>query len=244
LSPKAKRLFSPSSAEPFSLSRTKLDDFLNCPRCFYLDRRLGISKPSLPAFTLNSAVDALLKREFDAYRAKQEPHPIMMRYGIVAVPFQHPGLDIWRNNFKGIRFFHIPSSLILFGSIDDIWVVPSGELLVVDYKATSSKEEVITLNTEYRQGYKRQIETYQWLFRRNGFKVSRRSFILYANAKKDRTGLDGRLDFDLQLIEHIGNDDWIESALLRAKKCLMNDVPPDSGEGCEWCQYRQANPER
>ena len=242
MSPKAKRLFNPSSTESFALSRTKLDDFLTCPRCFYLDRRVGITKPSLPAFTLNSAVDALLKKEFDAFRAKQEPHPIMPKYGVVAVPFQHPGLDIWRNNFKGIRFHHAPSNLILFGAVDDIWVEPNGELLIVDYKATSSKEEVITLNTKYRQGYKRQLEIYQWLFLRSGFEVSRKSYILYANAMKDRAGFNGRLEFDLQLIEHLGDDSWIELAMLRAKECLMNDAPPHPNRECEWCRYRDANP--
>ena len=55
------RLFNPSSQDFFCLSRTKINDFLNCRRCFYLDRRIGLKKPSLPAFSLNIAVDCLLK---------------------------------------------------------------------------------------------------------------------------------------------------------------------------------------
>ncbi len=47
----------------FKLSRSKIDLFLECPRCFYLGNRLGVSRPPGFPFTLNSAVDALLKKE-------------------------------------------------------------------------------------------------------------------------------------------------------------------------------------
>ena len=58
-------LYDPKDTKPFRLSRSRLDVFLNCPRCFYLDRRLGIDRlPGFP-FALNNAVDKLLKLEFD-----------------------------------------------------------------------------------------------------------------------------------------------------------------------------------
>jgi len=235
-----KQLFDPSATAPFPLSRSKLADSMTCQRCFYLDRRMGLAKPSTPPFTLNSAVDCLLKREFDAYRARQQPHPIMAKYGINAVPFAHPDLDVWRSNFRGIRFLHSPSNFIVYGAPDDLWIGNDNELLLVDYKATASKETVITLETAFRQGYKRQLELYGWLFRQNGFTVSHRAFILYANAQKDRDGFNGRLDFDIQLVEHLGNDDWVEPALIKAKACLMLDVAPAAATDCEWCQYRAA----
>jgi hypothetical protein len=83
--------FDPHSADPFKLSRSRLEVFLSCPRCFYLDRRLGIDRVRGPAFTLNSATDTLLKKEFDAHRAAGTPHPISaalnMRLAIETPPF-------------------------------------------------------------------------------------------------------------------------------------------------------------
>jgi hypothetical protein len=234
-----RNLFDPSSTNPFPLSRSKLDDFLTCPRCFYLDRRMGITKPSMPPFTLNNAVDTLLKREFDIYRSRKEPHPLMMLCGVNAIPFVHPDLNTWRSNFKGIRFLHKPTNLLVYGAPDDLWQEPKGDLNVADYKATASKETVITLDTEWRQGYKRQLELYGWLFKQNGFPVSRRAFIVYANALKDRESFNGKLDFNLTLIEHQCDDSWVEPLLIKAKECLMRDVVPDPGQECEWCQYRQ-----
>ena len=55
-------------------------------------------------FTLNIACDGLVKNEFDYYRKKQEPHPIFIKHGIEAVPFDHPEMDNWRHNFKGAYF--------------------------------------------------------------------------------------------------------------------------------------------
>ena len=55
------KLDHPDSATPFALSRSKVELFVDCPRCFYLDRRSGIARPPGFPFNLNSAVDALLK---------------------------------------------------------------------------------------------------------------------------------------------------------------------------------------
>ncbi len=39
---RTRNLYDPASKEPFRLSRSKIDLFLECARCFYLDRRLGV----------------------------------------------------------------------------------------------------------------------------------------------------------------------------------------------------------
>ena len=137
------KLYHPDSPTPFALSRSKVELFMDCPRCFYLDRRLGIARPAGFPFNLNSAVDALLKREFDRYRAEGQPHPLMAGGGLRAVPHAHPELEAWRNNFRGVRTTHAGTNLELFGAIDDLWRdLDTGELMVVDYKATSKTTEV------------------------------------------------------------------------------------------------------
>lgn len=232
-------LFDPHSPEPYKLSRSKVELFLQCPRCFYLDRRLGISRPDGPPFTLNSAVDALLKREFDAHRLNGRPHPLMTQYGVDAVPLRDPRVEAWRDMRRGIQFLHVPTHLLFFGAIDDVWVDPQGTLIIVDYKATST-QAAITLDGEYRQAYKRQMEMYQWLFRRNAFPVSRTGYFVYVNADKDREAFDRKLAFTMQLLPYEGDDSWVEAALIAAHDCLMGDTRPPSVEGCEWCSYRRA----
>lgn len=234
---RSRNLFQPNSGEPFKLSRSKLELFTECPRCFYLDRRLGVGRPSGPPFTLNSAVDALLKKEFDIHRVAHSRHPLMERYGVNAVPFQHEMIDEWRENFKGVQYLHRPTNFIITGAVDDIWIGADKKLIVVDYKATSTNSE-ITLDSEYRQAYKRQMEIYQWLLRKNGFEVSDTGYFVYANGDKDKTAFDGKLEFSVVLLTYEGNDAWVEKVIFKALECLSGDLPPESGK-CEFCAYRK-----
>ncbi|MCX6806786.1 MAG: PD-(D/E)XK nuclease family protein [Candidatus Berkelbacteria bacterium] len=229
-------LFDPNSKEPYKISRSKIDAFLNCPRCFYLDRRLGISQPQGPAFTLNSAVDKLLKREFDIHRSKGTTHPLMKHYGIDAIPFDHHKMNEWRENFIGVRYHYKPTNFIISGAIDDVWVDKKDNLIVVDYKATSTLKE-ISLEDKWKQGYKKQMEIYQWLLKKNGFSVSDTGYFVYCNAISDKKAFDAKLEFNLQIIPYKGDVSWIESTLVDIRKCLENSQIPEVSVGCQFCQY-------
>ena len=213
---RARNTFSAESDKPFKLSRSKIKDFLKCPRCFYLDRRCGTGRPPSYPFTLNNAVDTLLKKEFDQYRTQGTVHPLCLAHGIDAVPFTHPDLDEWRMNLKGIQYLHEPTNFIITGAVDDIWVKPDGELIVVDYKATSTTKE-ITLDEAYRKAYKRQMEIYQWLFRRKGFKVSKTGYFVYVNGDTSKNSFNERLEFETLLLPYDGNDSWVEMQLSEIK---------------------------
>jgi len=132
-------IFKPGQVASFKISRSKIDLFLQCPRCFYMDRRLGIARPPGFPFNLNNAVDKLLKKEFDIHRVAKSRHPLMEEYNIDAVPFQNEKMDDWRNTRKGIQYIHEPTNLLIMGAIDDVWINSKDELHIVDYKATSKK---------------------------------------------------------------------------------------------------------
>ena len=233
---RTRNIYSPSATEPFKLSRSKIDLFFECPRCFYFDRRLGVGRPPGFPFNLNSAVDHLLKKEFDIHRAAGTQHYLMEQYGVDAIPFAHKEMNDWRENFVGVQSLHKPTNFIITGAVDDVWVNSKGELIVVDYKSTS-KDSEITLDAEWQNGYKRQMEVYQWLLRQKGFKVSNTGYFVYANGKKDRKAFDGKLDFDVTLIAYTGSDDWIEDVLVKAKACLDDCRIPEQGEHCDYCNY-------
>ncbi len=222
------------------LSRSKIDLFLDCPRCFYLDNVLGVSRPKGYPFNLNSAVDALLKKEFDIYRSKKSKHPLMEKYGVDAVPFAHDKMDTWRENFKGVEYFHDGLGFTISGAVDDIWVNPQGELIVVDYKSTSKNGKIESLDEDWHKSYKRQMEVYQWLLRRNGFKVSNTGYFVYANASKDEEAFDGKLIFDVTLIPYEGNDSWIEPTLKQIKQVLEDSRVPSPSKECDYCRYRES----
>jgi hypothetical protein len=230
--------YTPNQTEPFKLSRSKLDLFLNCPRCFYLDRRFGIGRVSGPAFTLNSAVDHLLKKEFDIHRVAETRHPLLEQYGIDAWPVAHPDLELWRANFTGIQYLHPATNLLITGAIDDLWINPAGEYIVVDYKATSKQGRILSLDdSSWRLGYERQMSIYQWLLRQNGHKVSKTGYFVYCNGQKDREAFDGKLEFDVTVFPYEGDDSWVEQCVLDAHQCLNSDTIPAAAPECPHCEY-------
>lgn len=236
---RTRNIFSVQSKKAFKLSRSKIQNFLDCPCCFYIDRRCGTGHPPSYPFTLNNAIDTLLKKEFDQYRERSSIHPICLTHNIDAVPFAHPDLDNWRMNLKGIQYHHEPTNFIITGALDDIWVKPDGELIVVDYKATSTTK-VITLDEEYRQAYKRQMEIYQWLLRKNGFKVSNTGYFVYCNGDTEKESFSGKLEFKISLLPYEGNDSWVEGILFAVRKCLESDEFPEPSDTCDFCKYRTA----
>ena len=234
---RSRNLFKPGAAKPFNLSRTRIENFLNCARCFYVDRRLGVGPPSGPPFNINIAVDHLLKKEFDAYRGRGEPHPYMVQARIDAIPYEHPNLDAWRENFKGVRYVHSPSSFEVSGAIDDLWQERgTGKLIVADYKATAKDSEV-GIEADWQISYKRQMEFYQWLLRQNGFDVSNTGYFVYCNGDRSQDRFDGVVRFKVSIIPYTGNAAWVEPALMAARSCLEADTPPPATQGCEQCAY-------
>ncbi|KPJ85839.1 hypothetical protein AMJ57_01505 [Parcubacteria bacterium SG8_24] len=236
---RTRNLYDPTDDRPFRISRSKIDLFLECPLCFYLDRRLGVGRPPGFPFKLNSAVDALLKKEFDIHRAKRRRHPIMETYGIDAIPFEHASMDEWRENFKGVKYHHGPTNLVVTGAVDDLWVNPDREVLVVDYKSTSKDGEV-TIDADWQIGYRRQMEVYQWLLRRNGLTVSDTGYFVYCNGRTDREAFDGKLEFDVTVLPYSGDDAWVEPTLHEIVACLKTPGLPTEATDCDYCAYRRA----
>lgn len=216
---------------------------MQCPRCFWLDVRLKIKRPDGPPFNINKAIDELFKKEFDSYRAKSEPHPLMVEYKVQAVPFTHEKLDDWRENFVGVQSLHEPTNLMVFGAVDDIWVNDAGELIVVDYKATA-KDKDVSIDSGWQISYKRQMEVYQWLLRQNDFAVNPTGYFVYTNGRMDLDGFYDKVEFRTKVIPYTGDDSWIDPTLNKMKQCMEGDMPATGssimGGECEFCAYAKA----
>lgn len=238
--------YQPGQAAAYKVSRSKIELFMQCPRCFWLDARLKIKRPNGPPFQINKAIDELFKKEFDSYRTKSEPHPLMVEFGIKAIPFQHDQLDTWRETFTGVVALHKSTNLHVFGAVDDLWTNEAGEVIVVDYKATA-KDREITIDADWQISYKRQMEVYQWLLRQNGLRVSDTGYFVYANGRLDLDGFYDKVEFRTKVIPYTGSDAWVEPTLAKMKQCLEGDMPPVGkaamGGDCDFCTYARQRTE-
>lgn len=230
--------YEPGQPQPFPLSRSKLGNYLTCPYCFYLDARFKLHPPSGPAFTLNAAVDKLLKAEFDHLRQQGKPHPELVRAGVSAVPFQHPDLETYRDARKGIRYLHQPTGLELYGGIDDLLIdKATGKIHVIDFKATAKKDDITCLEGGFSDMLRRQVEVYQYILRKLGHDVSDVAFFYYVNGCADRPAFNGRLDFRVSVIPHQGDTNWIEPTLRQIKDVLEAPQAPKPSAICKHCKF-------
>jgi PD-(D/E)XK nuclease superfamily len=222
------------------ISRTGIEQHIRCPKCFFMQRKLGLKPPSMVPLTLAVATDALLKNEFDTVRTSGSSHPLWKREGLNLRAFQHADIDVWRSNFKGMRVMH-ESGTEVYGAVDDVWEnLDSNELHIVDYKSTSKKEEP-TIETGFGDSYKRQMEIYQWLFRKAGFKINSIGYFLYVNGSKQgnfyQNGTEGVMHFETTMISYSGDDSWVNDAVTSAVNCLKSDITPNNGTDCDNCRY-------
>ena len=259
-------VYKPEHPEPYEVSRSRIEAFINCPACFWLDRVKGVKFPGIPPFLLNSATDTLLKKDFNKYRDLQKPHPFMERNGLGhLVPFQHEDFETWTKSLQlGLKTYHEKSNLIIGGGLDDVWHDPkTNELFIVDYKSTAgkrtedlSKLEPINLRGRYKEAYKRQMDMYQWILKgimkekAQDYKVSNTGYFVYVNG--DQHFEDGMLrdevnkadmSFEVQLLSYEGSDYWVEEKILELKACLEQDTCPEHSQtgngpkGEDPCEY-------
>mgnify|MGYP003973923773 FL=1 len=237
--------YKPDKDDYYKLSRSKVDFFLNCKRCFYLDRVKGLASPSTPGWTLNETTDLLLKKEFDLCREKQIPHRIFERYNLNnVVPFQHDNINKWRDSLHhGLKIQFRDSNIILHGGVDDIWLDKNdNKLIVVDYKSQANSNPVNTedyLSHVYHQGYKVQMDFYSYLLTEMGFEVSPVSYFYVCNADRSAPAFGSNMVFEETLVPYEWDSSWIEDKVLEMIDLLNSEKLPEDNPSCENCAYAQ-----
>lgn len=239
--------FDPTREEPFEISRSGIDMFIKCPACFWMKIVKGIKFPGMPGFLLNTATDTLLKKDFDNYRAIGKPHPLMEKHGLGhLVPYNHDDFETWTKSLQlGLRTDFDEQNLIVGGGLDDVWHNPeTNEIHIVDYKSTASAKneegdglKKVVLEGAYKEGYKRQMDIYSWIMRRNGFNVSKDCYFVYVNGDQHfEDGMllgnpdKGKMMFDVQVIKYVSDDSWVSNTLADLKSCLLQENCPDHSQ--------------
>lgn len=213
------------------LSPNSLNLFLDCAHCFWLDKNLGVKRPPPYPYALNSAVDALLKEEFDAYRAKDLPHPLLAENHIKARLFRNQELlNQWRNNFAGIRYFDQTLNATLFGAVDDVLEFEGGKLAPLDYKSTGSSAANIY------DRFQLQLDTYTFLMEKNGHQTTRKGYLAFYIVDKSRGFLD-RLPFRKEVMEISTSPGDVYEIFKDAVVCLRQPNPPPHSDDCKFALW-------
>jgi CRISPR/Cas system-associated exonuclease Cas4 (RecB family) len=213
------------------LSPNSLNLYLECPHCFWLDKNKGIKRPPPYPYALNSAVDSLLKEEFDAYRGKKTVHPLLKLNNIKAHLFENQKLlNQWRNNLAGIRYFDSDLQATLFGAVDDVLEFSDGKIAPLDYKSTGSSAANIY------DRFQLQLDTYTYLMEKNGFQTPRKGYLAFYIVDKSKGFID-RLPFRKEFVEIETNPGDIYEIFKDAVNCLKSPAPPKHSSDCQFAKW-------
>lgn len=214
--------------KPTQLSPNSLNLFLECPCCFWLEKNQGIKRPPPYPYALNTAIDTLLKQEFDEYRSRGEPHPLLLTNNIQAKLFPNQDLlNQWRNNFVGIRYYDTELDAILFGAVDDILEFPDGRFAPLDYKSTGSSAPQVY------DRFQLQMDIYTFLLEKNGFLTPRKGYLAFYVVDKEN-GFGDRLPFKKELYEIETNPSDIPELFKEAVSLLKRTTPPPHSPDCQF----------
>ncbi|HLD11265.1 MAG TPA: PD-(D/E)XK nuclease family protein [Candidatus Nanoarchaeia archaeon] len=211
----------------YKLSPSALNLIHECPRCFWLDKHNIWKRPNGIFPSLPSGMDIILKIHFDKFCEKGLLPPELCKNkdcnGLKL--FNDPEImKAWRSNFKGIRW-EDSNENVLFGAIDNL-LVKGDKFVVLDYKTRG-----FPLKEDTSDHYKDQLDIYNLLLRKNGFKTEDYAYLLFYIPKEVTE--TGEVSFNTQLVRMDVDVNNAENIFNKALELLKGECPEKT---CEWCK--------
>jgi CRISPR/Cas system-associated exonuclease Cas4 (RecB family) len=221
------------SEKPIKLSPSTLNLFNECPRCFYLKIVKKIGRPDAPFPSLPSGMDKVLKEHFDRFMEKGLLPPELVKEecigGTCKLFDDKEKLKIWRSNFKGIQYLDSKSGILLRGAVDNI-LVKGSKLIVLDYKTRG-----YPLKEDTHEHYRLQMNLYNYLLRKNGYKTEDFGYLLFYYPKEVLD--NGSVIFNTSLVKMEVDVDEAEKVFKKAVKVVLSDEVPKASKECKFCEY-------
>lgn len=203
---------------PHTLSPTALNLFKECPRCFWLQYRHSIKRPSGPFPSLPNGMDKILKEYFDnCAKEKQLPPELKKIDENFGFFDDFEKLSEWRNPFRGLRWEDSKGN-VLRGAIDNL-LTKENEFVIVDFKTRG-----FPLKGDLPIQYNLQISTYSYLLLQNGYSPSKIAYIFLLYPIKCETG--NLVRFQIETIPINVNLNIVEETFNSAITTLSRDNPP------------------
>lgn len=211
------------------ISRSKIELFLDCPRCFWLDVKKGIRRPEgIKGTFIGAKYDPLLKKQFDNYRKKDEV-PEILRVNYLRLFEDEKKINLWRSQ---LGFFHKDHGIFYYGKIDDLLVNDDGAFVPFDFKTTLSKERPVY------DSEKRQLEIYGYFLKKNHQLVANFGY-LYIVKIQIGENFEKKETVELVRVNNLQFDKY-DAILDQLRKVFYSDVSPHPSSTCIYCQYQRA----
>ena len=216
---------------PYKLSPSSLSLLKECKRCFWLHFNKEIKRPDSIFPSLPSGMDRILKAHFDSFRDRGLlPPELKDLKGEVKLFEDIELLKLWRNNLKGIQCIDEQGNLFR-GAVDNL-LQKGKKLIVLDYKTRG-----YPLKEDTAGHYQDQLDIYNLLLRKNGYKTENYSYLLFYHPSNINE--NGDVIFNTDLVKMNISVKNAETIFKKALKVLENEMPK-SNEECGFCEWKSS----
>ena len=215
----------------YQFSPSMLNLHAECPKCFWLHYNKGLKRPKTPFPSLPNGMDSVLKNFYDSFLEKEGEQlpPEISSIPNIRLFADKQTLDVWRNNFVGIRTKDEFGNTIM-GAVDAVLQnTKTDELIILDYKTRATPP-----NGNSYTYYVNQLTMYAWLLEQNGYKVSSKTYLLFYYP--DTVIDSGVITFKSELVPVEIETARANAIIAKARTCLSKPEPPSSNE-CEFCNW-------
>ena len=218
--------------QKLTLSPSSLSIFLDCPKCFWLDKNKNIKRPRGIFPSLPKGMDSVIKTYFDRYRVKNEMPPEVKDILPGKLFSDMSRLEKWRSWFQTDLCYEDKTvNASLSGALDDC-LTEDGFYIPLDYKTRGA--ELIDDPVKY---YQNQLDCYCLILNSSGFKTKGIAYLLYFWPLE--VFENGMIKFKVEPIRIETNINSAKRLFYDAVTCLNQNIPIAS-PNCEYCNYNSA----
>lgn len=230
------------------LSKSQLDKFIGCPRCFWLAQNHKLKQPDMISSKVWKGVERLTIAHYEAHRiAKTTPENLVGQVPDGAIPYQGDRITLKELRYwgKGLRFD--VDGVEVSTALDDMLQIPDGaqpsgsRYAVVDYKSKSR----LTDEESTSQMYQTQANVYDLACNINGYPTDGMVYFDYSSPVSiegaEPAGGPGDVGYTMQkwasqVIALKADHAAVKNLVVAAAACLESAMP-EPGAECTVCQY-------
>lgn len=229
------------------LSKSSIDKFRSCPRCFWVEKKHGLKQPDGIRAGVPMGIDRVLKGHYDSNRqAKTIPPELSGKIPGGLYPGDRIGMADLRNWRHGLTA--IVDGVELSTAMDDLLFNPATGL----YNVFDAKSKArLTDEADTKKYYEVQGDSYNLALKANGYPTDDWAyFAYYSPLRVGSSAPSDEVDFrwNCQVIRIEASDERIKALVRAAAACLDSAIPEpnvrtvkgkkgDKVEGCPVCVY-------
>lgn len=212
------------------LSKSSLDTFKNCPKCFWLEKNAKLKRVEGIKASIMNGIDDGMKQVSDYHAETAKPAPYL---SIIPGARPFPDRELLKK-FMNWRTFQATiqagkHEALIWGQLDDLIQWEDGRVSAWDFKSNGKKRDW----NEYTMTYNSlQGDMYDILLPAQGLVTTGDAYFTYSWP----VVVDGVMGFDFETVKMQADPSRALLVIENAIDCLLG-AEPEASPFCEYCSY-------